>query len=108
VDMRPFSPTRGESKNPEQSQKYAGILSRKRVRLNVILPLGAEEGTYEVRLMDNDLNQIVASGKAPASFVDHTVRLAITFDLTSLPPGPYVIASRRDAGGWMTSPVLIQ
>jgi len=106
--MRPFSPTRGESKNTESSQKYAGILSRKRVRMNVILPVGAEPGTYEVRLMDNDLNQIIASGQAPASFVDHTVRLAITFDLTHLPPGPYVIASRRDAGGWMTSPVLIQ
>ena len=108
VDMRPFSPSRGESNHPDQSQKYAAILSRKRVRLNVILPLGAEEGAYEVRLMDNDLNQIVASGTAPASFVDHTVRLAITFDLTDLSPGPYVIASRRDGGGWMTSPVLIQ
>ena len=108
VDMRPFSPTRGESKNPEQSQKYAGVLSRKRVRLNVILPVGAEEGTYEVRLMDNDLKQVIASGMAPASFLDHTVRLAITFDLTDVPPGPYEIASRRDGGGWMTSPVLIK
>jgi hypothetical protein len=109
VDMRPFSTTRGESnKNPQPSEQYAGILSRKRSRLNVILPVGAQEGTYEVRVMDNDLNTIIASGKAPATFVDHTVRLTITFDLTEVSPGPYVIASRRDGGGWMTSPVLIR
>jgi DNA-binding Lrp family transcriptional regulator len=108
VDMRPFSVTRGESNNPQQSEKYAGVLSRNRVRLSIILPVGAEEGTYEVRLMDNDLKQVIASGKAPASFADHTLRLAITFDLTDVPPGPYEIASRRDGGGWMTSPVLIK
>jgi hypothetical protein len=108
VDMRPFSVTRGESSGPQKSEKYAGVLSRKRVRLNVILPVGAEDGTYEVRLMDNDLKHVIASGKAPASFVDHTVRLAITFDLTNVPSGPYEIASRRDGGGWMTSPVLIE
>jgi hypothetical protein len=107
VDMRPFSPTRSESNNSQQSEKYAGILSRKRSRLNVILPVGAEEGNYEVRLMDNDLHSIIASGKAPGAFVDHTVRLTITFDLTEVAPGRYVIASRRAGGGWMTSPVLI-
>jgi hypothetical protein len=108
VDMRPFSLTRGDSNNPQLSEKYAGILSRRRVRLNVILPVGAEEGTYEVRLMDNDLKQVITSGKAAALFVDHTARLAITFDLTDVLPGRYVIASRRDGGGWMTSPVLIR
>lgn len=108
VDMRPFSVTRGENKNPQPSEQYAGILNRKRSRLNVILPVGAQEGTYEVRLMDNDLHTVIASGKAPASFVDHTVRLTITFDLTEVSPGPYVIAWRRDGGGWMTSPVLMR
>jgi hypothetical protein len=108
VDMRPFSPTRGESNNPSQSEKYAGILSRKRCRLNVILPVGAEEGNYEVRLMGNDMHSIIASGKAPAAFVDHSVRLTITFDLSEAAPGPYVVALRRDDGGWMTSPVLIR
>jgi hypothetical protein len=107
VDMRPFSATRGGSQQ-QPSEQYAGILRRKRNRLNVILPVGAEEGNYEVRLMDNDLQSVIASGKAAASFVDHTVRLSITFDLSEVSPGPYVIASRRDGGGWMTSPVLIR
>jgi hypothetical protein len=107
VDMRPFSAIRGGSQQ-QSSEQYAGILSRKRNRLNVILPVGAEEGNYEVRLMDNDLQSVIASGKAPASFVDHTVRLSITFDLSEVSPGPYVISSRRDGGGWMTSPVLIR
>lgn len=108
VDMRPFSPIRGESDNSQQAEKYAAILSRKRSRLNVILPVGAEEGIYEVRFMDKDLQSVIASGKAPAAFVDHLVRLTIAFDLTEVAPGAYVVALRRDDGGWMTSPVLIR
>ena len=73
----------------------------------MILPVGAEEGNYEVRLMDNDLHSIIASGKAPAAFVDHLVRLTITFELSEVAPGPYVVALRRDDDGWMTSPVFI-
>jgi len=105
VDMRPFAPVRGD--NAQQTDKFAGILTRKRSQLTVTLPVGAQEGIYEVRLMDNDLHTI-ASGQAPASFKDHLVKLTITFDLTAIPPGTYVIASRRDSGGWMTSPVLMR
>lgn len=108
VDMRGFSPNRGEPKDSQQSERYAAILRRTRSRLNVILPVGAEVGNYEVRLLDDDLHSIIASGKASAAFVDHTVRLTITFDLTEVAPGRYVIASRRAGGGWMTSPVLIR
>jgi hypothetical protein len=106
IDMRPFSVVRGD--NPLPTESYAGILIRKPSQLSLILPVGAQEGMYEVRLMDNDLQHTVASGQAQASLVDHTVKLTITFDLTSVPPGPYVIASRRDGRGWMTSPVLIR
>lgn len=106
IDMRPFSVVRGD--NPLTIDSYAGVLTRKPSQLNVILPVGAQEGMYEVRVMDNDLQHTVASGQAQASLVDHMVKLTITFDLTSVPPGPYVIASRRGGGGWMTSPVLIR
>jgi hypothetical protein len=106
IDMRPFSAVRGDNLPP--TERYAGILTRKPSQLNLILPIGAQEGTYEVRLMDNDLQHTVASGQAQASLVDHMVKLTITFDLTSVTSGPYVIASRLGAGGWMTSPVLIR
>ncbi len=108
IDMRPFSVTRGDSDNQRPQEQYAGILTRTRSRLNVILPLGASEGNYEVRLMDDNRHQVVPSANATALFADHLVRFKVSFDLTSVPPGRYVLASRRDAGGWMTAPVLVR
>ena len=108
VDMRPFSVTRGDSGNHPPPEQYAGILTRTRSQLNVILPLGASEGNYEVRLMDDNRHQVVPSANATALFADHLVRFKVSFDLTGVPPGRYVLASRRDAGGWMTAPVLVR
>jgi hypothetical protein len=107
VDMRPFTVSRGEATKPPADQ-YCGIFSRNRGRLNVILPVGSPEGAYEIRLMDNDLRSVMASGTAQAALSNFLDRLAVTFDLTHIPAGPYVLASRPAGGGWMTCPVLIQ
>jgi len=108
VDMRPFSVTRGDSDNHQPPEKYAGILTRTRSRLNVILPLGAEEGNYEVQLLDEGRHQVVPPAKARASFAGHLVKFKVNFDLTGVPPGRYVLASRREGWGWMTAPVLVR
>ena len=71
VDMRPFSVTRGDSGNHTPPEQYAGILTRTRSQLNVILPLGAEEGNYEGLLMDEGRHQVVPSTNATAIFADH-------------------------------------
>jgi hypothetical protein len=108
VDMRPFSVTRGDSDNQPPSEQYAGILTRRRSQLNVILPLGAEEGNYEVRLLDDNRREVIPSTNATASYANHLVRFKVRFDLTSISPGRYVLASRREGGGWMTAPVLVR
>ena len=108
VDMRPFSVTRGDSGNHPPPEQYAGILTRTHSQLNVILPLGAEEGNYEVLLMDEGRHQVVPSTNATAIFADHLVTFKVSFDLTRLPPGRYVLASRRDGWGWMTAPVRVR
>ena len=106
--MRPFTVSRGESPNRPPADQYCGVFSRNRGRLNVILPVGSPEGAYEVRLMDNDLRSVMASGTAQATLSNFLNRLAITFDLTRIPEGSYVLASRPAGGGWMTCPVLIR
>jgi hypothetical protein len=107
VDMRPFTVSRGETNKPLPDQ-YCGIFSQNRGRLNVILPVGAPEGAYEIRLMDNDLRSVMASGTAQATLSNFLNRLVVTFDLTRIPAGPYVLASRPAGGGWLTCPVLIR
>jgi hypothetical protein len=108
VDMRPFSVTRGGSDNQRPTVEYAGILPRTRTQLNVILPLGAEEGNYEVQLLDEGGHQVIRSANATAFFADHLVRFKVSFDLTGILPGRYVLASRREGWGWMLAPVLIR
>jgi hypothetical protein len=108
IDMRPFSVTRGDSDNPPPTGQFAGILRRTRSQLNVILPIGAEEGDYKVRLMDDNRQPVVPSTNVTALFTDHLVRFKVSFDLANVPPGRYVLASRRDGGGWMTAPVLVR
>ena len=108
VDMRPFSVSRGESPNRPPADQYCGILTKNRSRLNVILPVGAPGGPYEVRLMDNDLRSVLEHGTAQAALQDHEDRLSVTFDLTQIPAGRYVLASRPADGGWMTCPVLVR
>jgi hypothetical protein len=107
VDMRPFTVSRGETNKPPAEQ-YCGIFGQNRGRLNVILPVGAPEGAYEVRLMDNDLRSVMASGTAQSTLSNFLNRLVVTFDLTRVPTGPYVLASRPAGGGWLTCPVLIR
>ena len=108
VDMRPFSVTRGGSDNQRPTEQYAGILPRTRTQLNVILPLGAEEGDYEVRLIDDGRRQVIRSANATALFADHLVTFKVSFDLTGVPSGHYFLASRRDGWGWMIAPVLVR
>ena len=109
VDMRPFSVSRGESSSRPPATQYCGILTTNRGRLNVILPVGAPEGQYEVRLMDNDLRSVSASGTAAATLNDHLNRLSVTFDLTRIQPGNYFLLSRPANGvGWMSCPVLVR
>ena len=55
-----------------------------------------------------DRHQVVPSANATAIFADHLVRFKVSFDLTRVPPGRYVLASRRDGWGWMTAPVLVR
>jgi hypothetical protein len=103
LDLRPFSTTRGASK------KTAQTLSLKRdvVTLKLYLPIGLEEGRYDLRVMDDQLQSRLTQS-AVAELTDHIVTLDTQLDLRSLEPGRYVLALRPAGEDWRTFPLILQ
>jgi hypothetical protein len=107
VDLRPFAPMRSEVQNPPQGTQVAATLSRQATRLEISLPVGSDEGKYDVRLLDSELRPLISSSAATA-FTDHVVSLSVAFDLSRLAPGAYVLGVHGPDGNWRTYPVAIR
>ena len=107
VDLRPFAPLRSEVQNPPQTKQVAATLSRQAIRLEISLPVGSDEGQYEVRFMDGELHPLMSSN-APTAFTDHIVSLSVAFDLSRLKPGSYVLGVHGPDGNWRTYPVAVR
>ena len=107
VDLRPFAPVRSEVQNPPQSAPIAATLSRQATRLEISLPVGSDEGKYDVRLMDSELRALMSSSAA-TGFTDHIVSISVAFDLSRLAPGSYVLGVHGPDGNWRTYPVAIR
>ena len=106
VDLRPFEPTRGETR-PSKGAREVATLQRQPVELKILLPVASDEGKYEIRLMDSDLRTLL-SRTASTSFVDNIATISVTFDLSPLMPGRYVLGLRGPDGAWRTPPIAIR
>jgi hypothetical protein len=107
VDLRPFALARNEVQDPPQSKQVAATFSRQAIRLEISLPVGSDEGKYDVRLMDSELRALMSSSAATA-FTDHIVSISVAFDLSRLAPGSYVLGVHGPDGNWLTYPVAIR
>jgi hypothetical protein len=103
LDLRPFSSTRGAGKKAAPSLE----LRREVVALTLYLPVGLEEGTYDLRVMDDQLQKRLTQ-TVLAKFSDHVVKIDTSLDLRSLPRGRYVLALRPTREDWRTFPLVIQ
>jgi hypothetical protein len=107
VDLRPFSPSRTEVAATPQNKPLAATLNRQAVRLVISLPAGSDEGKYEVRVMDNELHQLMVN-YASTVFQDHVATLSVAFELSKLSPGSYVLGVHGPDGSWRTYPVAVR
>jgi hypothetical protein len=107
VDLQPFSPPRGGGNAAAQSTKVAATLGRQVVRLDLSLPTGSEDGTFEVRIMDGQLHSLM-SRSASTAFTDHVTTLSVTLDLSTLAPGSYVLGLKGPATDWRTYPIAVR
>ena len=89
VDYQLVSPTRGPATSTTQPKEL--ILKRERLRLRIHLPVGSEEGTYEIRLhRASDKKRIVTYERSADRQSKFT--LAIEDDFAKLPAGSYLLA----------------
>lgn len=104
LDLRPFSVLRGSERTTEPDPV---VLPRGRVNAILLLPVGAEPGEYEVRLLDKSLT-VRASAVGTAAIRNYMTTLEVTIDSTDFSPGGYQLGVRRTAGEWQLFPVQLQ
>jgi len=107
VDLQPFSPARSDGNAAAQSAQVAATLDRQVVQLELSLPIGSDDGTYEVRIMDGQLHSLM-SRSASAALTDHVTTLSVTLDLSTLAPGSYVLGLKGPATDWRTYPIAVR
>jgi hypothetical protein len=104
LDLRPYTVTRGDERRAEPD---AVAIPRGRVAATILLPVGAEPGEYEIRLLDQDLS-LRASAIGLAAIRDYITTLEAVIDSRSIAPGKYQLGLRRMGGEWQMFPALLQ
>jgi hypothetical protein len=89
VDYTVISPTRSVTPDPARPKKL--ILQRDRLRLRIHLPLGSEDGRYEVRLHRQSDKKAVMRKERKANR-ENRYTLTIEEDFGRFPTGSYLLA----------------
>ena len=104
LDLRPYAVTRSDER---QGEPNPVVIPQGRVAATILLPVGAEPGEYEVRLLDQNLS-LRAAAKGSAAIRDFVTTLETTIDLSSVAPGRYQLGLRRSNGEWQMFPAVLR
>lgn len=109
LTLEGLSRTRGANNEPVQSALQR--LPRKpRLSLSIYLPLGSEEGEYELRLLrsEKELNRPISVFRGTATIQRGLTMFPITADFSALQSGRYVLAFRRGNESWYFGSVALE
>lgn len=106
IDLRPFTISRGADSTAAPNQQTL-LLSRSKLQLTILLPVGAQEGSYEFKLL-NDSLQMVRSGTGHASLRMHVTTISTELDTTGLAPGRYSLWLRQPGRDWRSYDLGLQ
>jgi len=99
---------RGVSRGPSAKAEGEDLdLPNGRIRLTIYLPIGSEEGEYEVRITGRR-KEVLATAKGVASMKNHIDVLSVEFNTSGFPPGKYNLAFRQAGWGWSEYPVKLK
>lgn len=104
IDLRPFVVTRGNAQPPPPPPV---AIPRARLYATILLPLGAEAGTYEVQLRD-DAMSARASVTGEAEISETVTMLRVSLDATILPAAAYDLGVRPLGGEWRHFPARLK
>jgi hypothetical protein len=104
LDLRGRATVRGEG-TPETSQPPLQV-PRSAKTLNLELPIGSNEGTYDVTLINPNGAEFFRTS-ATARLEDHVVVLRADVDLAGVPPGSYFLGVRQPGLEWTRFPIRL-
>lgn len=104
LDLRKYTVARSEQ-GPGERPPLS--LPRGQLNLTILLPVGSEPGGYEVQVLDSGLRSR-ASAASEAEIRNFVTTLQVTIDLSSLSPGAYQLAVRRQGDEWQLFPAKVE
>jgi len=104
LDLRGRATVRGES--PSETSRLPLALPRNTRNLNLDLPIGSNEGAYDVALLNPSGGELFRTS-ATAKLEDHIVVLKADVDLVGVPPGSYFLGLRQPGLEWMRFPIRV-
>jgi hypothetical protein len=104
VDLRPYAVSR--STDPSMTMSPL-MLPASRLDLIILLPTGAEPGSYDVRLVDGS-SRSLATASGSAEIRDFVTTLTATLDLRAVSPGSYRLDVRRRGEDWRSFPATVR
>jgi len=104
LDLRGRATVRGE--NPPETSQPPLDVPRSARSLRLDLPIGSNEGTYDVALLDSRGAEVFRTS-ATAKLEDHTVVLRSDVDLANVSPGSYFLGLRQRGLDWTRFPIRV-
>ena len=106
IDLRNRSPVRGEQEPPPDATVVMALPIR-RLDLSVYLPIGSEEGQYEIRIVREMETPLLTVGGV-ATLENRNVVLRLRTDLAGFTPGRYLLAVRKANFNWTHYPIALK
>jgi hypothetical protein len=104
VDLQHWRVFRSDSPG---KRKEPLAFPRQRLDLTFSLPVGSEDGNYDVQIANKPDGPPLVSGRGAARLEDHTLTLRTRLDVSSLPPGSYSLEIRRFGSDPLHFPINI-
>jgi hypothetical protein len=104
LDLRGRATVRGE--NPSETSQSPLEVPRNAKALNLELPIGSNEGPYDIALLDPNGAEFFRTS-AMAKLEDHIVVLRADVDLAGVSPGSYLLGVRHPGREWTRYPVRV-
>jgi hypothetical protein len=107
LDLRNFSVVR--SPLPSSTPSPGTLqLDRNPLELAVQLPVGAEEGPYELQILGQDNQPPLAAARGAARIENQITTLRVQVNTSHLQPGEYRLALRRADFNWRYYPLTVR
>lgn len=97
LDLRNRATVRGET--PAKGTGSIPRLAREPLDLSIQLPVGSENGRYELNLIDGK-REVLRRATGQAALKSFIQVLSIKLDCSDLPAGTYTLRLRRGQGSW--------